>query len=61
MRRGISANSIFDAATPTVWRRHSGHIYELRTDLDQFPHRLISDQALIGAGVTSVCRKLPRF
>jgi hypothetical protein len=33
----------------------------LRADLDHFSVKLVSDQSLIGSGVASVRRKLPRL
>jgi hypothetical protein len=35
--------------------------HNLRTDLDQFLFKLVSDQSLIGSGIARVRRKLPRL
>ena len=51
------------------WDGDLGHLeddvavvaHDLRADLDQLSFKLVSDQSLIGSGVASVRKKLPRL
>jgi hypothetical protein len=62
INRRISANSILGTATSAIWKAiQRPWLTSFAPILISFSFKLVSDQSLIGSGVASVRRKLPRL